>query len=387
MRAQDSEEQRPRSLTVLVTAVSSVMGGGITVVQNLTRQMAKCRPDCRFVLYCSHRDVAEFDYPENVEVVFLPRLLSRPARWLWEQRHFPALAEARRADVVLALGGYLSFRTRAPQVAVWQNPNVFTPPGIPRPLRERLLILVQRVIQGASMKRAAQNVFLTQTSVELASKYWNLDRIRRRVIHSGVDASRVVAQNAPPLDKREKLVVTVGHTYSHKNYETMIDAIGVYRDRYDEPLRLRIIGAPANPAYFSELERRIVDRDLSGLVEMSGGAPHDDVIETMSRAAVYLVTSQLETFGLTMFEAMGQGLPVVASDATCHPEVCGDAALYCDPHDAEDVAQKVHRVVTEDGLAERLRAKGFERLESFSWERTALGYLEVLEEAAAGVPR
>ena len=167
----------------------------------------------------------------------------------------------------------------------------------------------------------------------------------------------------------------------------MIDAIGVYRDRYEEPLRLRLIGAPANPDYFDSLKQRIADQKLGDLIEMSGGAPPEEVLEMMGRAAIYLVTSQLETFGLTMFEAMGQGLPVVASDATCHPEVCGDAALYCDPHDPVDVAEKLHRVLSEPELARDLRAKGYERLKGFSWHRTASLYLEELDKAAAGAKR
>ena len=102
----------------------------------------------------------------------------------------------------------------------------------------------------------------------------------------------------------------------------------------------------------------------------------------MSKAKVYLVTSLLETFGLTMFEAMGQGLPVLASDATCHPEVCGDAALYCDPRDPVQIATQLHRLVTDPLLAASLRQRGFDRVRAFSWDRTAAKYLAVLEEVA-----
>ena len=78
------------------------------------------------------------------------------------------------------------------------------------------------------------------------------------------------------------------------------------------------------------------------------------------------------------------GLPVVASDATCHPEVCGDAAVYCDPTDSMDVAEKIHRVITDRDFAEDLRRKGWRRLRGFSWERSAIDYLEEIEAVAAG---
>jgi glycosyltransferase involved in cell wall biosynthesis len=232
------------------------------------------------------------------------------------------------------------------------------------------------------MKVAAQNVFLTHTSVELASAYWTMEEIRHCVIHSGIDIDLLVADNPVPIADREALVLTVGHTYSHKNYEAMIDAMAAYRDRYGEGLRLKLIGAPANPQYFAALKKRVSDQGLDDWVDMPGGASSEEVAALMARARVYLVTSKLETFGLTMFEAMGQGLPVVASDATCHPEVCGDAAHYCDPDDPIDIAEKVHQVVNDAALSADLRGKGFEWLKSFGWERSARSYLAELEAAA-----
>lgn len=377
-----NDRNLPDNTRIMVSALSSILGGGITVAQSLMSQMARLGPQYRFDLYCSHEAVADFPYPDNVDVVHLPDLQGRRARWRWEQAEMPSLVEERNYAVVLALGGYLSFRTRVPQIAVWQNPNVFSPPGIPRPLSERILVAAQRLVQSLSMKRAAQNVFLTHTSVELASKWWKMDRIRHCVIHSGVDLDAVVAENPVPLDEREPLALAVGHTYSHKNYEAMIDAMDEYRRRFDEPLSLRIIGAPANRNYFEALQKRIVDRGLSDVVTMSGAASSEEVLSLMSRAKVYLVTSLLETFGLTMFEAMGQGLPVAASNATCHPEVCGDAALYCDPRSPADIAEKVHRIVTEPELAADLRKRGFERVEHFSWDRSATRYLEEIEAVA-----
>ena len=99
---------------------------------------------------------------------------------------------------------------------------------------------------------------------------------------------------------------------------------------------------------------------------------------------VYVVTSVLETFGLTALEAMGAGVPVVASDATCLPEVCGDAAVYCNPRDPDDIAQKIHRVASDVDMQRELQQRGLERVKHFSWERSASEYLGALE-AAIGI--
>jgi glycosyltransferase involved in cell wall biosynthesis len=204
------------------------------------------------------------------------------------------------------------------------------------------------------------------------------------VVHSGIDLDRIVSREPVPLEQREHFALTVGHTYSHKNYEAMVDAIDAYRTRFDPPLRLRIVGGAANPQYFEAIKQRIERLGLGDLIEMMGPAPSEEVLSLMSRAKVYLVTSLLETFGLTMFEAMGQGLPVVASRATCHPEVCGDAALYCDPRSPADIAEKLHQLISSPEIGTRLRDQGYRRLEGFSWNHSAKGYLDVLEEATRG---
>jgi glycosyltransferase involved in cell wall biosynthesis len=67
------------------------------------------------------------------------------------------------------------------------------------------------------------------------------------------------------------------------------------------------------------------------MVRMTGLASREEVTEKLARARVYVVTSVLETVGLTVLEAMGVGVPVVASYASCLPEVCEDAVVYCDP--------------------------------------------------------
>ena len=80
---------------------------------------------------------------------------------------------------------------------------------------------------------------------------------------------------------------------------------------------------------------------------------------------------------------MSNGLPVVASNATCHPEVGGDAAVYCDPQNPADIAEKLAQIVDDKALAETYRERGFARLENFTWSNSATGYVAALEAAQA----
>lgn len=371
-------------LTILINAVSSVFGGGITVAIRLAEAMARLRPQHRFVLYCANAQVAEHRYPTNVEVRFLPELVSRRKRWLWEQFSLPRLAYSAKSDLILCLGGYAIFCSRLPQISVWQNLNVFSSSPIARPLREKIYIEIQRQVQAASMKKAQQNIFLTQTSVDSASQLWDMRKYQHTYVHSGIDCAENLVAKPPALENRAPLVLTIGHAYFHKNYEVLIDAMAEYRDRYTDMLQLEIVGGAYDAHYFESLRRRIAAHSLTDRVTMSGAATAEQVRAKLKTAKLYITVSLLETFGLTIFEAMSAGLPVIASRATCHPEVCGDAALFCDPHDPRDIAEKIHQLATDVALQQNLQKQGLERVKLFSWENSARGYLREIESLVLG---
>jgi len=87
--------------------------------------------------------------------------------------------------------------------------------------------------------------------------------------------------------------------------------------------------------------------------------------------AAYVFPSLMEGFGLPGLEAMGYGAPVVSSNATCLPEVYGDAAHYFDPNSTTDMARAIDDVLTDKNLRSGLIKKGYKQLKKYSWKRTA----------------
>ena len=68
---------------------------------------------------------------------------------------------------------------------------------------------------------------------------------------------------------------------------------------------------------------------------------------------------------------MSAGLPVLSSDATCLPEIYGDAALYFDPYNQASLILRLEQIMGDNEIQEDLRAKGYLRLKRFSWTKTA----------------
>ena len=92
----------------------------------------------------------------------------------------------------------------------------------------------------------------------------------------------------------------------------------------------------------------------------------------------------MEGFGLPGLEAMGYGAPVVSSNATCLPEVYGDAAHYFNPEQTDDIAKAISEVLSDEEVRTQLIKNGYNQVKKYSWkkmaEQTHAIYLKVLKE-------
>jgi glycosyltransferase involved in cell wall biosynthesis len=117
-------------------------------------------------------------------------------------------------------------------------------------------------------------------------------------------------------------------------------------------------------------------------LRMTGYVSDGELRALYENAACFVYPSFYEGFGLPPLEAMTCGCPVVVSRAASLPEVCGDAAVYCDPSDPADIARAMEQVLGNPAEQEDLRRRSLERARSFSWKQTACAVLGHLEDLA-----
>ena len=229
--------------------------------------------------------------------------------------------------------------------------------------------------------RAALIITPSQYTADQLLKHTSTPREKIRVVPFGVDPPSAVLSAAERRLERERLVgqrsemvLSVGVIQARKNTVNALRALERLPDRY----RLVLAGGDG---YGSEAAHEFIRREgLGSRVIVLGYVPAETIQTLYQAASVFLFPSLEEGFGLPVLEAMAYGLPVVTSATSSLPEVGGDAALYVDPHDPRDIAEKVVSAVEDLHRREETTRRGLARASHFTWRRTAEGNLRVYDE-------
>ncbi len=187
-------------------------------------------------------------------------------------------------------------------------------------------------------------------------------------IELGVNPPRPSQFIALDIAALQPFVLFVGAGEERKGFDTLVEAMVLLHEEYPD-LKLVVT---------SWLDEDYDVPDEVYLEEL--GHVDDDTLAALYRACALLAfPSRHEGFGLPVLEAMSYGAPVVASNAAAVPEAGGDAAAYVAPGDPKVLAAAMARVLGDHTYAQDLRRRGPPHAATFSWERTALRTLEVIE--------
>ena len=171
----------------------------------------------------------------------------------------------------------------------------------------------------------------------------------------------------------------IGNMYPYKNISSTIRALTALKGTHAS---LNLIVAGKRDGYSQELELLAKQLGISERVKFIGYVSDGEMVSLYRSASLYINPSLSEGFGLQGLEAMAQNIPVVAAEASCLPEVYGQAAVYFDPNDPADQARAMSRVLESRDIANELKAAGKERIKEFSWRRMAEETLEAYIAAA-----
>jgi len=171
----------------------------------------------------------------------------------------------------------------------------------------------------------------------------------------------------------------VGEKRPHKNIEGLIEAFAIFKEKYDRWNTYLVIAGKRYSGY-QDYVKKAENLGMIDYLIFTGFIPDKHLKSIYSEAEVLLFVSFYEGFGIPILEALECGLPVITSNISSMPEVAGDAALLVDPHNIQEIAEKMNNITNSEILRKQLIESGFERVKQFSWERTARETLKVYNE-------
>jgi glycosyltransferase involved in cell wall biosynthesis len=185
---------------------------------------------------------------------------------------------------------------------------------------------------------------------------------------------------AKPVDsvaKNAEFIMYVGRPTPHKNLERLVQAFKLLQETHPQ-LCLVLVGK--KDANYDRIESSVKQQGITNVI-FTGFVDDQQLRWLYEHCRAYVFPSLSEGFGLPGLEAMRHNAPVASSNATCLPEVHGDAALYFDPLNIEDIAKTISKILDDEALRNKLIEKGKKQVTKFSWARMAKQTLQVFEKA------
>ena len=193
-----------------------------------------------------------------------------------------------------------------------------------------------------------------------ASRY-NLDFLKNLNIE--------IIKNKINYDFAQPYLLFVSTIEPRKNIINLIKAFNICQEKYHLPHHLILIGGKG--WQYEPIFAEIDNSPFRDYIHHLGYLTDAEVAIFYAHADIFVYPSLYEGFGLPILEAMTLGAPVITSSVSSMPEVAGDAAIYINPYDVEDLAKTINDVRCDRAFRENLIEKGKSRVGLYSWERVA----------------
>jgi glycosyltransferase involved in cell wall biosynthesis len=178
-------------------------------------------------------------------------------------------------------------------------------------------------------------------------------------------------------------VLAIGVLEPRKNLNRLMDAFVALKQRGNVPADLKLVLAGGKGWLYDEIFDHHAASPARDDILMPGFVSDDALPAIYSAADVLAFPSLYEGFGLPLLEAMACGTPVVASRASCLPEVAEGAALLVDPMNVEGLTGELELALLDQHVRARLIEQGRRRAAEYSWHRAAKELLAVYRKVAS----
>lgn len=345
----------------------------------ITKRLVENHREHTFIFFFDRKYDPKFIFGDNV----VPVVLNPPARHpilfrIWFNQSVKRALKKYKADLFFSPDGYLSLTTNIPQIGVMHDLNFEHNPEDLKPVMRNYYLKYFPKFA----KKAKHIITVSEYSKQDIISSYAVPENKITAIWNGASEAFRPRDEKEQAEIREKYTngkpffLFVGAIHPRKNVRRLIEAYANYRkNNPDAEEELVIVGTELWDNASFDLN---ISNELKNHIRFTGHLQLEELAELMGSAKIFTFVPYFEGFGIPLVEAMRCGTPILSGDKTSLPEVAGDAALYCNPFDVNNIAESLTKLAQDEALQNTLSQKGQERSKLFSWDIAANKVWEVI---------
>ncbi len=335
------------------------------------RRIVASHPEHEFYFFFDRKPDPEFLFAANVKPVVLCPQARHPVLWYLYFEWATRMALSRnKIDLYVSPDGMLPLRTKVPSLAVIHDLNFEHAEGNLKRSHQWYMTHYFRRFAHKAVRVATVSEY---SGKDIADTY-GVDSKKIDVVYDGAHDGYRPHSEAEKEAIRQRFtdgkpyLIFISTILKRKNLANLLTAFDKLKTMESVDWKLVVVGSRV--WWQDELAEAYDRMGHKEDVVMCGHVEPQDLAALLSASVALVYPSYFEGFGIPILEAMYAETAVVASNTTSMPEVGGEAALYVDPSNVDDIYHAISRL-QDDGLRDELIAKGRVQREKFSWDRTA----------------
>ena len=245
-------------------------------------------------------------------------------------------------------------------------------------------IITKKLLLENTIKHADKLICISKfTANELLHYYPNIDNSKIEVVYNGFEYkeinlnSKIITSTLDKFKIKKDYLLFVGTLSPHKNVKRIVEAFNELKKQgYD--YNLVICGKKG--WLYDDIFSQVKYLNLENEVIFTGYVTDEELEVLYRNTKLFVFPSLYEGFGFPPIEAMARKVPVLTSKEGALPEIVGDAAVFCDAYDVNDIASKIVEIIENEKLKKSLIQSGLERIKYFSWENTCMSINKIYDE-------
>ena len=336
------------------------------------RHLTKNHPEHQFIFIFDRPFDQRFLFSSNITPVVTGPPARHPLLWkYWYDVRIPSVLRKHKADVFVSVDGLCSLATATPQCLVVHDIAFL---HYPSHIKRSHLYFFKKYIPKF-LEKASSIATVSEFSKKDILSHYKMPEGKINVVYSAakeifqpVNVQVAEATKMKYTDGAEYFLY-IGAIHPRKNLVNLLKAFSVFKKRLQSSMKLVLAGRLAwkYDSFIQDLKKYKFRED----VILLGYLSEDELVKITGSAYALVYPSLMEGFGVPVLEAMKCDVPVITSFGSSMQEIAGDAALYADAKNFEDIADKMMLIYKDEKLRKELIERGKIVADRYSWQRTA----------------